>query len=520
MMLSNKIGNTHCPTSFNCHNIKQFLSMAFLGTFIFAFTIIIGSIVFANDTYDLTPVIVVALVCLNVGILYIANRFLHKHINFFERNWWVVITTGAIVLFIINIVFGFMLRYTPVFDLGAIFTGASEWAVTGNFMERMDPTCDSNYFYYFPNNLGGMTLLYFAFKIASLFGGTDYFAIAMITNAVLAAIMVLLTILICKRLFGIRQSVMALTCILFMPTSYFIAPTFYTDSLSVVFPVLVIYLYLRTIGSKTLASKIFFSIMIGVACAIGMLIKFTVMISLIAVVIYHCIRKGVVSALSIAAISVSVIIGVFALFNGYFYSNHLEKATAQSLNTPYTHWIMMSLEGEGRYNPQDYEFTRSFDDIEERDSAISSEITRRIGEKGVMGMLELFKKKGIISFGDGTLAQSDFLDDTPAHSTFLHRFVLYDSEYHGVYKYACAGIFYALLLLMLIAALGSLYAKQQCDAMLPMLCVFGIMLFLMFWEATGRYITNYVPMIIISAVYGLDLICRERGKAALWMKGI
>lgn len=66
-MLSNKIGNTHCPTSFNCHNIKRFLSMAFLGTFIFAFTIIIGSIVFANDTYDLTPVIVVALVCLNVG---------------------------------------------------------------------------------------------------------------------------------------------------------------------------------------------------------------------------------------------------------------------------------------------------------------------------------------------------------------------------------------------------------------------------------------------------------------------
>lgn len=39
-----------------------------------------------------------------------------------------------------------------------------------------------------------------------------------------------------------------------------------------------------------------------------------------------------------------------------------------------------------------------------------------------------------------------------------------------------------------------------------MLCVFGIMLFLMMWEVTGRYGTNYIPMIMISAVSGLDMV--------------
>lgn len=60
---------------------------------------------------------------------------------------------------------------------------------------------------------------------------------------------------------------------------------------------------------------------------------------------------------------------------------------------------------------------------------------------------------------------------------------------------------------MLVSALSGIFIKKQrVENVLPMLCVFGIMLFLMMWEVTGRYGTNYIPMIMISAVSGLDMV--------------
>ena len=50
------------------------------------------------------------------------------------------------------------------FDMDAIYGGAIEWVETGTFASRYD------YYYYFLNNLGGMSLLYIFFKLASYLG--------------------------------------------------------------------------------------------------------------------------------------------------------------------------------------------------------------------------------------------------------------------------------------------------------------------------------------------------------------
>lgn len=63
------------------------------------------------------------------------------------------------------------LRFTPSFDLDAIYGGAIQWVETGSFSGYYD------YFDWFPNNLGGLCLFYFVFKIGRFFG-TDYFAMA------------------------------------------------------------------------------------------------------------------------------------------------------------------------------------------------------------------------------------------------------------------------------------------------------------------------------------------------------
>lgn len=478
---------------------------------LFLFVIVFGGCLFANS-YEMTPVPLIAIMGITVVLLVHVNKYLIRHLQWLHRYYWILVGIGLTLLLSVNIVFGYMLRYEPIFDLGAIFTGATQWAQTGSFMEHMNWTCDDNYFYYFPNNLGGMTFLFAAFKIASIFGIVDYYAVAMITNAMLVALTVFLSILICRKILGTQGSIMALLCFLLFPPVYFMASVFYTDVLSMVFPVLIVLLYLEYMDAGSKCNRALLVISIGVTCAIGMLVKFTALIALISVVIYHFIHKGSIAALILASACTILIIGSFSAFNGYMYSRHLDKATAEQLKTPYSHWIMMSLEGDGRYNPQDFEFTRSFDDPAQRKEAILTVIKERVENKGIIGMLELFYKKGIAAFGDGTLAQSDFLDDNPRHSTFLHGFVLYDGEHHGAYRYVSSGIYFSFLLLTCVAAYRAMLQKGGTVIIIPILCVCGIMLFLLIWEVSARYATNFVPMIILCAIQGVtsSLSCQPK----------
>lgn len=466
------------------------------------FVIVLGGCMFGNS-YGLTPMPLIAIMGVTIILLCFANKYFNKHLQWLQQYYWILVCIGLGLLLSVNIVFGYMLRYEPIFDLGAIFTGAVQWSETGNFMDSINWTCDANYFYYFPNNLGGMTLLFIVFKITSIFGPIDYYAIAMITTALLVTLTVFLSVLICRKMLGIRGGILALLCFLVFPPVYFMAPVFYTDVLSLVFPVLIVFLYLKYLDAGSKHHKALLGLCIGVTCAIGMLVKFTVLIALIAVIIHHFIHKGSIAAIMLASACTALIVSVFLAFNSYMHSQHLNKATAEMLNTPYSHWIMMSLEGDGRYNPQDFEFTRSFNDPAQRKDAILTKIKERVKNKGIIGMLKLFYEKEIVAFGDGTLAQSDFLDDNPRRSTFLHGFILYDSEHFETYRYVSSGIYFSFLLLTCVATYRAMLQNDGTAVIIPILCVCGIMLFLFIWEVSARYATNFVPLIILCAIHGV-----------------
>lgn len=515
--MKNTFKNNNAALTKTCSAVSSFFIKAFLILFCVIFIIIFVSVVFFNNEYKLSPLILVLFIAFNITGMLVIYRILYKHALSVEKHYRLIVASGLILLFVVNIVMGRVLRFSPIFDLGAVFTGAKNWSTSGTFIDSMNTTCCKNYFYYFPNNLGGMAFLYLAFKTASMFGAVDYFAIATAANALLLTATVLLTVLICKRLFGVTQSIMALIYILLSPPFYMIAPVFYTDSLSMIFPVLVVYLYLKYYDSENKARKLFLACMIGLCCALGMLIKFTVVIALVAIIVHHIFTKGIVRSVPIAALSAIVIAIAFTLFNTYFYSAHLDKAKAEKLNIPHSHWVMMGLGGNGRYNGHDLEFTLSFDDKDEQRAAINNRIKKRINSRGFLGMMSLFLNKGIIIFGDGTYALSDFLDDNPAKDTTLHSFVLYDGEHYKLYLYTCSGTYFSILLLMLASAYGALIRKKQAQKnMLPLLCVFGIMLFLMIWEVTGRYVVNFIPLIIISAASGIHflmkILCKKASK--------
>lgn len=200
-----------------------------------------------------------------------------------------------------------------------------------------------------------------------------------------------------------------------------------------------------------------------------------------------------------------VIVSVFAGTNYLVYSSILDKEQAEVQNTPYLHWIMMGAQGNGTYNGDDYKFTRLFNDRDEQQKALLSEIKKRYKTLGLHGTSQLWKNKTVKCFGDGTYALSDFFDDGFSGNKTLSDWVLYSGKHFNKYQTFCLGVFLAIMLLMLFGVIGSLSGKPciKTEMTALWLAFLGVWSFLMLWETSARYFTNHLSVLILAALFGL-----------------
>lgn len=437
------------------------------------------------------------------GALYVAFFYFllkkgHQIKRFLDTYYFYFLAGFLILLGIMQVLLIDQLRYVPAFDLDAIYGGAVEWTQTGVFPSYYD------YFYWFPNNLGGLCFLHGVFK---LFGSTikDYFFLAACVNEALILSTIAMISLSARKLWGSVLGVAALVLCLCMPPFLFMTNAFYTDSLSLFFPVCIFYISLLIDEKKGKTGYIYYFLS-AIAVTFGSFIKATVLIMAVAVSISFLLRKQWKKCLIyIGCIGMASVL-LTMVSRGVIYGKYLDPVIAEQRNTPYYHWIMMGLKGDGGYNPQDYDFTRSFETTEQRDEALKDEIVKRVTDMGILGMGRLYSKKLYKVFGDGTLGISDFLDDTPQNETKLHEYILYDGSHYNFYSLLCNSIFYAMLVLAVGYILTGLCSRRigkgawEDRTYALVLALGGITFFLMNWETSGRYITNFVPVMMLLAL--------------------
>ena len=452
----------------------------------------------ANPLALLLPVILFVFTCLFFG------AFLQKYAVQKSLCFHGIAGAACVLLFACNVAAGLQLRYAPLFDLEAIYQGAIAWAETGSFTNAVFESASQEYFYMFPNNLGGMTLLFVFFKFAALFRITDFFAVAVCCNSLLIACTVNITAQIARRLYGNAAGLLVLFFVLMSPPFYFMGAVFYTDTLAMLFPVLAFYLYLRAHESDTYARRTVRGALCGLCLAMGAFIKFTVLIAGIAMLIHAVctLRKHTWKQTAVELASAILCIALlFAVRDAYFYSRHMNRADADRQQIPLSHWVMMGLGESGGYSPDDYAYTRSFATLQERDTAARAEIRRRIGDHGGRGLVSLFYTKGKIAFGDGTYELNTYLDDRPVYDAPLHALLLPGGAYYPLYEQACTAAFFGVQLLALAGAVRTVCAKRADFAhLVPHLCVLGVLLFLCMWEISGRYVLHFLPVLLLCAV--------------------
>lgn len=491
---------------------KAVLSKLFYAAFFCAFAIVVGKVLLFDSIHAYNPIVLLLCLIPAVGLIVLSHNLLTKRRAAIERHYRAILIGFLSLYGLLILVNGFLLRFTPSFDMDAIYGGAVQWIEDGSFSNYYE------YYGYFPNNLGAMTVLHFVFSLAARAGVTDFFAVGIVFNSALLTATAMVTSLTCRKLRGSVAGVMALVLFSLCLPFWFMGAAFYTDSLSVLFPILFYDLYLLFKEQATWRGRLLAAGGMAAALTIGMLIKFTVVIVLVAVVIDAllcidwkrvCLFAGCCGLLAAAS---------FGAMNAYLYSAHLDKAACEELKTPYLHWVMMGLQNSGQYHPEDYVYTRSYPP-EARKQACLSRIEERVQALGPLGLTQLFTDKAAVCFGDGTYALSDFLDDAPEHDIALHQYLLYDGAHHRAYQYLTTGILLAVYVLMLLGAVKCLRKKAGSPALselAPRLASLGILSFLLLWETSGRYFTNFVPLMLVCAV--LSLVGEENNAACFAAK--
>ncbi len=489
--------------------VVKWLHICFMVAFGLVFSLAILNALFNRTVYPYNGLVLTGLVTAAFAFFLLVAKFINKKRTFFEKHYTKILLIATLFIFVVQMLMLCLLRFEPVWDMEAIYRGAVSWVETGSFTDYFSATCHKDYFFIFPNNLGSLSFLAFIFKIADLFGFRDYFTVAGVVNGLLLAASVVLAATISKRFFGAVGGLFTLLFFLCSAPFYMLAPVFYTDALSFVFPLLTCFLILKVESAHTKKAKIGWAVLACIACLIGALIKMTVLIVLVAAFIWLLLSRKWKDLIVLGLVATIVLTAGFVGFDRYMYTVHLDEAKAEKMNQPIWYWLNLATLGDGKYNNDIFWASYRIEGKEAKSEFLKEAFCFSVEYQGAEKLLNLVARKPAIVFGDGTYGIAEFLDDRPLQQRDIYQYILMTGDKYYNYAMATTGIFLAIQLLMLFSLN---FKKRKLELIFPQLCTFGIVFFLLFWEIKSCYMINFVAFIFICASGGLyQIVCESGG---------
>lgn len=435
------------------------------------------------------------------ALLFFLYRFFAKHEGGLRKAYPYVLGALAIWFVTAEILLGMLLEMTPVCDFGSVYDGARDW------VEQGTPVIDWNreyYFYIYPHNLGLTGVLAGLFAIVQLLGGDNFYLWAVVLASVMTSATLILTIDILRRTTGLAAAFTGAVVCFLLPMYYLSSAAFYTDVMSFLFPVL--FLWLWMVGKdKPFKKRVWLDIVMGVSAFIGFKIKATVLIMPVAVFLCDLLaRRWRTLFVQVLVLGAVFAVGVFS-WNSFLFTNYLDSELSAQYEFPVTNWLAIG----NRSDDASWVLETSYsmeDDYETRNQMAIDTWRRQFQKLIDEGQVfNFYTTKMAKAVGYGTLGIEDFLDDFPWNDNFLQNIVFYDGDGYPTYEGICSGIMLALWVLALAGAVAALLRKAGGAWACPQAyaALLGIFLFLMAWEPSFRYFSNYYAVLLIAGIIGL-----------------
>lgn len=430
-----------------------------------------------------------------------------------------IVVIGCIV-FIAQFLVVYTYFFTTGWDAGTVMEKAFEAAFNGTI------TSPEQYYSYYVNNIMIHCLEYLAARFA-IFLGFEAEAVAVTGMVFVLCVLCTITgilvydiaqmLLPCNKVASNMSLIMYVLLIAISPW----IPIIYTDSLGLIMPTLLVWLYLRArLRPRRISEKLVFTVLISFIAIMAYRVKATAFITFIAIIVtevYFCIvdlskgnTKELKSYLIKAAVAIVVVVLSTRMFTALYSTCGIVLDPER--RCPMSHYLMMGFNNDevGTFNFPDSDESVMIDGYDARSEYCMSAAKKRIKQLLPFKIFHFEARKTFVNYHDGTFGYGieggfygDFLDDrVPVLSKFF-KDVFWDSgRYYPVLATLFQGIWIAVLFLGIIFTLCNFKGK---DLLLKIILI-GIFLFLSLFEARARYVFVYAPIYIVAAAIGFEKV--------------
>lgn len=490
---------------------SKYIFKIFYIIFFICFSSIFISSIFRDGSvyYKLNPFIFISIAIVILLLWYYIYKLIDKYfekISNKQKLLLYIITFSIIIGLIIYL--GIILEIPLGWDYDIVYSQARSYALT---KDRLKLAVYPEYFQYFPNNISIFLTEVVLFKIAKLFGITDFLTVMLTFNGLIIFLTILFIFLYCYRKLGCKKAYFSLIVCLFFIPLYAYLPIFYSDTFSLLFGVLLLYVYsffdLKKINTK---HNILLFILFSILLLIGIKYKMTV-IFVFGGIIMDFFYRFKLKKTAIFTVVICVIFGSLNLVYNFMIKDHFKINSFG--NIPITHWIMMGIEDPtkdnsnrnsyGGYNYDDYQITESYKTGKGSIPRHISEIKKRLKAYGFFGYIDYLDKKAVNIWGDGSYFSAIKLNiDNKNKSNIVQRLLSGEDDYR-IIIYIEQGVQLAFMFILIFSSLYC-YIKSDEKGLLLHVPIFLIMLFLLVWEGRSRYLYNYIPLFILIVVIYID----------------
>lgn len=298
----------------------------------------------------------------------------------------------------------------------------------------------------------------------------------------------------------------------------------YSDSLGVLFPVLMVNLYL---GMRKEEHPWRYWLLLCLLAPIIYLIKPQPAIMMIAIAMVEAVRllgqrrvKLCLARMGMLALITMLIAG--PVFNGLVDLSPIQMNRER--NNGMLHFVMMGLNEEtiGQYSEKDVIFSVSALTRAERSQAQMGVIKERLAQMGIGGLAEHIRRKTVETFGNGMFNWgadlANFVDIADKDEVFSPLFKSLTRPGGVLYPYL-EFMSQAIWLALLTAGLGCAAAYRRIresaerDALCAMmLSLVGLIFFEWIFETGARYLFTFAPIYLLLGVFGMAYLIRCAGE--------
>jgi hypothetical protein len=455
-------------------------------------------------------------------------------INRSQRVWrpWCTVVVFAAFL-VVQLTVAWALTATGSgWDSQIVLDQAVRYAQQGS----IDPAL-VDYFQTYPNNVALLVMLGGYFKLVRLLGVSDLVTAASVLNAVALWLSQIMLYLVARRLYGARIARMTWPLSLLLLAISPQTATVYTDTLAALFPISLWYVVLRASAARSSNTRLGWLMVMGVVAVVGVLMKPTVIMAVIAPVV----ALGVWLLVSPATAtqqrrrwwmvaSGALMTGLFCLFT---YASYLKLVDtldilpypARNLNDvamPAWHYAAIGMKTRehdgvpayGVYSAEAVANISAQPGQQAKTVFALSEIQRQLAGYGPVGYADFLLKKALWILSDGTFYA---YGEGNTNLTFYHndavswavRQLLYVGGWgYGGYSNVAQVCWLAVLMLVALPVARLRYAARNnfgFTTLVPRLMLTGLILFILLFEGRSRYLFLYVPVFIGLALYTLKI---------------